>query len=79
MLFPLPSFPSASSLSHTPPCYFYEDASPPTHPLPPHHPSIPLCWGIEPSQDQGPPLSLMPDNCMPLLPSNFWLGLADGR
>ena len=28
---------------------------PPTHPLPPHHPGIPLHWGTEPSQDQGPP------------------------
>ena len=28
---------------------------------PPHHPSIPLHWGIEPSQDQGPLFLLMPD------------------
>ena len=32
-----------------------------THPLPPHHPSLPLHWGIKPSQDQRPPLPLMPD------------------
>lgn len=28
------------------------------HPLPPHHPGIPLRWGIEPSENQG--LLLMP-------------------
>ena len=33
---------------------------PPTYPLLPHHPSIPLHWGIKPLQGQGPPLSLMP-------------------
>ena len=43
----------------TPLC-FYKNAPPPTYPLPMHHPSIPLCWGIKPSPDQGPPLSLMP-------------------
>ena len=32
----------------------------PTRPLQLHHPSIPLCWGIEPSQEQGPFLPLMP-------------------
>jgi hypothetical protein len=42
------------------PC-FYEGAPPPTYPLPFHCPSIPLHWGIKPSQDQGPPLPLMPD------------------
>ena len=49
------SIPSSSSC-------FYEVAPSPTHLLLPHCPSIALCWGIEPSQDQGPPLSLMPDN-----------------
>ena len=38
----------------------YEGAPPPTHPLPPHHSSIPLRWGIKPLQDQGPLLPLMP-------------------
>jgi hypothetical protein len=32
---------------------------PPTHPLPPAHPHIPLHWGTEPSQYQGPLLPLM--------------------
>jgi hypothetical protein len=35
--------------------------SPTYYPLLPHRPSIPLHWGIKPSQDQGPPLPLMPD------------------
>jgi hypothetical protein len=35
---------------------------PPTHPLLPPHPGIPLHWGIEPSQDQEPLLPLMSDN-----------------
>jgi hypothetical protein len=41
---------------------FYKEAirwAPPTPLLPPSRPSIPLYWGIEPSQDQGPLLSLM--------------------
>lgn len=37
---------------------------PPTHPLLPHLPSIPLHLGIKPSQDQGPLLPLMPDNAI---------------
>jgi hypothetical protein len=43
-----------------PPLQFYEGDAPSTHPLPLHQPSIPLCWGMEPSQDQGSPLPLMP-------------------
>ena len=34
----------------------------------PHRPSISLHWGIKPSQDQGPPLPLMPDKA-PSAPS----------
>ena len=30
----------------------------------PHHPSISLRWGIEPSQDQGSPLPLTPDKAI---------------
>jgi hypothetical protein len=41
---------------------------PSTYPLPPHPPNIPLYWGIKPSQDQGPPLPLMPDKA-PSAPS----------
>jgi len=84
MLFP--SFPSSQPLSHPPlPC-FYEGAPPPTHPLLPHWPILPLHWGIKPSQYQGPPLPLMPDKApsassvLPLTPplgsfaqSDFWL------
>jgi hypothetical protein len=50
------------SLLHTPilpssPC-FYEGAHPPTLP---HHPGIPLHWGIELSEDQVSLLPLIPD------------------
>jgi hypothetical protein len=34
------------------------------HPLPPSHPSITLCWVIEPLQEQGPPLPLTPDKAI---------------
>jgi hypothetical protein len=37
---------------------------PPTHPLPPHCPSITLHWGIKSSQDQRPPLPLMPNKAI---------------
>ena len=36
----------------------------PTHTLPPHRPIIALHWGIEPSQDQGPLLLLMPNKAI---------------
>ena len=50
---PFPSF-----LFETP---LYRPACPcsPTHPLPVPGPGIPLYWGIESSQDQGPFLPLM--------------------
>jgi hypothetical protein len=51
---PFPGFPSENPLSHPPP-----PAHQPIHPLPLPCPGIPLQWGIEPSQDQGPVLSLM--------------------
>jgi hypothetical protein len=79
----LSRFPLCRPLSHFPlPC-FNEGApllweflksnphyplQPPTYPLPPCCPSIPLHWGIKPSQDQGPPLPLMPDKA-PSAPS----------
>jgi hypothetical protein len=67
---PFPGFPPASPLSYPPlPC-FYEGAPPPNFPLLPHCPSIPLHWGIEPSQDQGPPFPLMPDKA-PSAPAVF--------
>jgi hypothetical protein len=42
----------------------------PTYPLPPHCCSIPLHWGIKPSQNQWPPLPLMPVKT-PSAPSIF--------
>jgi hypothetical protein len=47
----------------SPPLYLYESVLP-THPLPPHCLSIPLHWGIKPTQDQGPPLPLMSDKAI---------------
>jgi hypothetical protein len=37
----------------------YEGAIPPTHPFPPQHSTIPLCWDIKPPQDQRPPFTSM--------------------
>jgi hypothetical protein len=45
------------------PC-FYEDAPLPTYPLSSHSPDIPQHCGIEPSQEQGLLLLLMPDNAI---------------
>ena len=62
--YPLSQFPLCKPPSHPPlPC-FYEGAPPPTHLHLPHCPSIPLQWGIKPSQDLGPPLPLMPDKTL---------------
>ena len=52
---PFSCFPSKNSLSHSPPPF----PCLPTHTLPLPCPGISLHWGIEPSQDQGPLLSLM--------------------
>jgi hypothetical protein len=45
--------------SHPPSPCLYEGATPPTHLLPSSCPGIPLQWGIEPPQAQGPLLPLM--------------------
>jgi hypothetical protein len=65
--YPLFQFPLHKPLS--PPTSFClpEGAPPPTHPLLPHHPSIPLPWVTEPPQDQGSPLPVMPNKGHPLL------------
>ena len=60
---PLPSFPSANPVPFPSPCFF-EGVPSPIHPLLPHCPSIPLCWGIKPPQHQGPPLPLMPNKAI---------------
>jgi hypothetical protein len=49
----------------------YEGVSPPTSPFLAPHPRIPLHWGIEPSQDQGPLLPLMRNKAISLL--HMWL------
>lgn len=58
--YPLPQTP----LSHPPSPCFYVGASTPTHTLLPYYPSIPLCSCIESSQDQWPPLLLMPNKAI---------------
>ena len=61
MLFSFPvSPPQTPDPIHLQLC-LYEGAPPPTHPLLLHCPSISLCWGIKPPQDQRLPLTLMPD------------------
>jgi hypothetical protein len=70
-------FLSANLRFHSPLSSFYERALPPTHPLLPHRPSIPLHWDIKPSQNQGPPLPLMPDKA-PSAPSVLPLTLPLG-
>jgi hypothetical protein len=56
-----PSFSNRNFLSHPlSPC-FYKAACPPTHLFPPPHPVIPLHWGIQTTQDQGPLFLMMPD------------------
>ena len=54
-------FPLRNPLSSPPSPCFYQGAPPPTHPLLPPCPGMPLHWGIKPSQDQGSLLPLMPN------------------
>jgi hypothetical protein len=54
--------PSWKTPIHPPSPCFYEGIHLPT--LPPHLPSIPLLWGIEPSQHQGPILPFMSDKAI---------------
>jgi hypothetical protein len=53
------TFPPSHNFPLLPPFCLYEGAPLPTHPLLPHHSSIPLHWGIKPPWDQGLPLTLM--------------------
>ena len=59
MLSPFPVSPLQTPIK-SPFSLFLQGYSP-TYPLLPQQPSIPLCWDIEPPQDRGPPLPLMPD------------------
>ena len=63
MLSPFPVSPPQTLYPLPSPC-LYKGAPPPTHPLLPQCSSIPLCWVIEPPQDQGAPLPLMPDKAI---------------
>jgi hypothetical protein len=57
---PFPGFHSRN-LYHPSSPWFFESAPSATHSLPLPCPGIPLHWGIEPSQDQGTLLTLMPN------------------
>ena len=58
-VFPFPGLTFGNSLSHPlSPC-LYEGIHPPTYPLPSSCPGLPLHWGIEHPQAQGPLLPLM--------------------
>jgi hypothetical protein len=59
--FPLCKPPISSPL---PPVSMRVLLHPPIHPLLPHCSGLPLHWGIEPSQDQGPPLPLILDKAI---------------
>jgi hypothetical protein len=50
-------FPLCKSPIPSPSSCFYEGAPPPTHSLPPHHPSIFIHWNIKPSESRGSPPS----------------------
>jgi hypothetical protein len=64
MIFAFLVTPPQSPHPKLPPLCLYEGATPPTHPLLPHRSSMTLCWGIEPPQDQGPSLPLIPDKAI---------------
>jgi hypothetical protein len=59
--YPLSWFPLQNPSILYPSLYFFEGAPPPNQPLLLPCPGIPLHWGIEPSQDQGPLLPLVPN------------------
>jgi hypothetical protein len=58
--YPLPSFSSTNTVFFFPSPFLYDGAPPSAYRLLPQCPSIPLCWAIEPPQDQGAPLPVMP-------------------
>lgn len=71
--FPLSSFLSTSTLSPPlSPC-LYEGAPLPT-PILPQQPRVPLSWVISPPQDQGAPLTMMPDEAIFCYISSWSLG-----
>jgi hypothetical protein len=58
-VFPSPGLPFGNPLTHPPSPCLYESVPPPTHPLLSSLLGIPLHWGIEHPQAQGPLLPLM--------------------
>jgi hypothetical protein len=59
--YPLLQFPLHKSHIPSPSPGFCERPPPFIHPFLPHHPGILLLWGIEPLQEEGPPIPLIPD------------------
>ena len=57
-------FPPQTLYPIPPPLYLLKVAPSLTYPLLPHTSSIHLCWGINPLQNQGLPLSLTPDKAI---------------
>ena len=60
----LVSLPPGNTISAPPPPASMRMLPYPPIPHPLHHLSIPLCWVIESSQDQGPLFPLMPDKAI---------------
>jgi len=58
---PFPSFPSINPYAFPPSPCLYEGTPLPTQSFLPPHPDMSLHWGIEPWQNQGPLLPLMPN------------------
>jgi hypothetical protein len=59
-----PVSPQQATLSPTPSICLYRDASPPAHLLMPQRSCIPFCWVIEPPQDPGALLPVMPNKAI---------------
>jgi hypothetical protein len=64
VIYPLSRSPTPSEILYPIPVPLLLWGCSPVHPLPPPHPLIHLHWGIEPSQDQGPLIPLMPDKAI---------------
>jgi hypothetical protein len=70
---PFPGLPFRNLLSHFPSLCLFESAPPPTHQLLSSYPDIPLHWGTEHPQAQGPLLSLMSNKAILLWPAPWLL------
>ena len=64
MLSLFPISPPQTPYCLSPTLCFYEDAPQPADPLLPQRPSIPLSWVMEPPQDQGTSLPVIPNKAI---------------